>query len=68
MLYFVLREVWSLTLRGEYRLKVLENRLLGRIFGPKWLEEKEVREKLHDEGFHKLYPSPDIIRMAKLGG
>jgi hypothetical protein len=28
-------EIWSLTLREEYRLKVFENRILRRIFGPK---------------------------------
>jgi hypothetical protein len=28
-------EAWSLTLRGEHRLKVFENRVLRRIFGPK---------------------------------
>jgi hypothetical protein len=28
-------ETWSLTLREEHRLRVLENRLLRRIFGPK---------------------------------
>jgi len=28
-------ETWSLTLRDEHRLKVLENRVLRRIFGPK---------------------------------
>jgi hypothetical protein len=26
---------WSLTLREEHRLRVFENRVLGRIFGPK---------------------------------
>jgi hypothetical protein len=28
-------ETWSLTLRGKYGLKVFENRVLRRIFGPK---------------------------------
>jgi hypothetical protein len=28
-------EIWSLTLREEHRLRVLENRMLRRIFGPK---------------------------------
>jgi hypothetical protein len=28
-------ETWSLTLREEHRLRVLENRVLRRIFGPK---------------------------------
>jgi hypothetical protein len=28
-------ETWSLTLREDHRLRVFENRVLGRIFGPK---------------------------------
>jgi hypothetical protein len=28
-------ETWSLTLREEYRLRMFENRVLRRIFGPK---------------------------------
>jgi hypothetical protein len=28
-------ETWSVTLREEHRLRVFENRLLRRIFGPK---------------------------------
>jgi hypothetical protein len=28
-------ETWSLTLREEHRLRVFENRMLRRIFGPK---------------------------------
>jgi hypothetical protein len=37
ILLFVLYvcETWSLTLREECRLRVLENRVLRRIFGPK---------------------------------
>ena len=31
-------ETWSLTLREERRLRVFENRVLRRIFGPKWDE------------------------------
>jgi hypothetical protein len=33
-------ETWSLTLREEYRLRVFENRMLRRIFGPKRNEMK----------------------------
>jgi hypothetical protein len=32
-------ETWSLTLREEHRLRVVENRVLKRIFGPKGDEE-----------------------------
>jgi len=30
--------IWSLTLREERRLRLLENRVLRRIFGPRWVE------------------------------
>jgi hypothetical protein len=35
------RETWYLTLRKEKRLRVLENRVLRKIFGPKWDEVTE---------------------------
>jgi hypothetical protein len=54
-------ETWSLILREEHRLRVFENRVLRRIFGPK---RDEVR-KLHNEELHKLYSSPNIVRMSK---
>jgi len=38
-------ETWSLTLREEYRLRLLENKLLRRIFGPKRNEVKGRGEK-----------------------
>jgi hypothetical protein len=56
-------ETWSLTLREEYRLKVFENRLLRRIFGPKRDEVIGGWRKEHDEELCNLYSSPDIIRM-----
>jgi hypothetical protein len=31
-------ETWSLTVREEHKLRVFENRVLTRIFGPKWME------------------------------
>ena len=41
-------ETWSLTLREECRLRVFENRILRRIFGPKRDENGEWR-RLHNE-------------------
>jgi hypothetical protein len=55
-------ETWSLTLREEYRLRVFENRVLRRIFGPKRDEVTEEWRKLHNEELHLLYSSPNIIR------
>jgi hypothetical protein len=54
-----------LTLREEHRLRVFVNRVLSRIFGPKRDEGTGDWRKLHNEELHKLYSSPDIIRMIK---
>jgi hypothetical protein len=56
---------WSLTLREEHRLKVFENRVLRRIFGPKRDEVTREWRKLHNEELRDLYSSPSIIRMTK---
>jgi hypothetical protein len=58
-------EIWSSTLREEGRLRVFENRVLRRIFGPKRNEMTEGWRKLHNEELHDLYPSPSIIRTIK---
>jgi hypothetical protein len=47
-------ETWSLTLREEHRLRVLENRVLRRIFGPKRDEVTGGWRKLHNEKLHIL--------------
>jgi hypothetical protein len=57
-------ETWSLTLREEHRLRVFENRVLRRIFGPKREEDGSWR-KLHNEELHSLYSSPNIVRVIK---
>jgi hypothetical protein len=44
---------------------VFENRVLGRIFGPKRDEVKGEWKKLHSEELHILYSSPNIIRQIK---
>ena len=43
------RDTWSLTLRGERRLRVFENRVLRRIFGPVRDEVTGEWRKLHNE-------------------
>jgi len=58
-------ETWSLTLRGEHRLKVFENRVLRRIFGPKRDKVTGECRKLHNEEFNDLYISPNIIQVIK---
>jgi hypothetical protein len=44
---------------------VFENRVLRGIFGPKRDELTGDWRKLHNEELHKLYSSPNIIRMIK---
>jgi hypothetical protein len=51
-------ETWSLALRKERRLKVFENRVLRRIFGPKRDEVTGEWRKLHNEELNDLYSSP----------
>jgi hypothetical protein len=58
-------ETWSLTLRDEHRLRVFENRVLRRIFGPKMAQVTGEWRKLHSGELHNLYSSPDIIRQIK---
>jgi len=56
---------WSLTLRKGRRLRVFENRVLRRIFGPKKDKETGELRKLHNEETIDLYSSPNIIRVIK---
>jgi hypothetical protein len=56
-------ETWSLTLREEYKLRVLENRVLRRIFGPKRDGVRGGWRNVHNEELHDLYSSPSIIRI-----
>jgi hypothetical protein len=48
-------------------MRVFENRLLRRIFGPKRDEVTGQGRKLHNGHLHNLYSSPDIIRQTKSG-
>jgi hypothetical protein len=55
----------SLTLKEEHRLRVFDNRVLRRIFGPKRDEVMGEWRKLHNEELHDLYSSPSIITIIK---
>ena len=57
-------EAWPLTLREECKLRVFENRILRRIFGPKRDENGEWR-RLHNGEIHSLYRSPNIVWVIK---
>src|SRR5215813_4255879 len=54
-------ETWSLTLREERRLRVFENRVLRRVFGPKRDEETGEWRKLHNKNLSDLYSLHNII-------
>jgi hypothetical protein len=58
-------ETLSLTLREGHRLRVFENRVLRRIFGPKRDEVTVGWRKLYNEELHSLYSSPSIVRVIK---
>ena len=47
-------DTWSLTLREERRLRVFENRVLRRVFGPKRDEVKGEWRKLYNEELSDL--------------
>jgi hypothetical protein len=55
----------SLTLRDERRLRVFENSVMRRIFGPKRNEVLREWRKLHNNELNDLHSSPDIIRVMK---
>jgi hypothetical protein len=53
-------------LKEGHRLRVFENRVLRRTFGPKRDEVTGEWKKLRSKELHILYSSPNIIRQIKL--
>jgi hypothetical protein len=52
-------------LREERRLKVFENRVLRRVFGPRRDEVTGEWINLHNEELNDLYSLPSIVRVIK---
>jgi len=52
-------------LREDCKLRVFEDRVLRRIFGPKRDEVRGKWRKLHSDELNDLYFSPNIVRMIK---
>ena len=53
-------------MREERKLKVFENMVLRKIFGPRRDEVTGERRRLHNEELNDLYCSPNIVRVMKL--
>jgi hypothetical protein len=58
-----MRIYWDI--REEHRLRVFENRVLRRIFGPKMDKVRGVRRKLNNGELHGLYSSPSSFWVIK---
>jgi len=58
-------ETWSLTLREERKLRVFEDMVLRRIFGPRRDEVMGEWRRLHNKELYDLYSLPSIVRVIK---
>ena len=58
-------ETWSLTLREERKLRVFENMVFRRIFGPRRDEVTGEWRRLHNEELNDLCSSPIIVLVIK---
>ena len=58
-------ETWLLTLREERKLRVFENMVLRRIFGPRRDKVTGEWRRLHNEELNDLYPSRNIVWVIK---
>ena len=57
-------QIWSFTSEEERKLRVFENRVLRRIYGPKWDEVTGEWRRLHNGELYALYSSLNIIRVS----
>jgi hypothetical protein len=60
-------ETWLLTLREERKLRVFENMVLRRIFGPRRNKLTGEWRRLHNKELNDFYSSPNIVRVIKWG-
>jgi hypothetical protein len=61
-------ETWFLTLIEKHRLRLFEDRVLRRIFGPKRDKVAGDWRRLHNEELHNLYTSSNVITLTNQGG
>ena len=52
-------------MREVRKLRVFENKVLRRIFGPRRDEVRGEWRRLHNEELNDLYCSPNIVRVIK---
>ena len=55
-------------MREERKLRVFQNMVLRRIFGPRGDEVTGEWRRLHNEELNDLYSSPNIVRVIKWRG
>ena len=65
VLYVCVCETSSLTFRDALRMRVIENRVLRRIFGPGRARQQRNWLKLHNEELNDVFSSPNIVRVLK---
>ena len=58
-------ETWSLTLREKRKLRVFENKVLRRIFGPRRDKVTGDWRRMRNEELNDLYSSPNIVQVTK---
>ena len=58
-------ETWSMTLRVKRKLRVFENMVLRRIFGPRRDKVKGEWRRLNNEELNDWYSSPNVVRVIK---
>ena len=58
-------ESWSLTLREERKLRVFENVVFRRIFGPRRDKVTGEWRRLHNKELNDLHSSPNIVQVIK---
>ena len=58
-------ETWSLTLQEERKLRMSENMVLMKIFGPRRDDVRGEWRSRHNEELNDLYSSPNIVQVIK---